>query len=218
MLTYSEPQAREEAGRCLDCDTFCSICVGVCPNIALQTYETEPFEVRLPTISVVDSEIRVDPGDAYRVAQPFQVAVLTDFCNECGNCTTFCPTSGHPYRDKPRLYLDREDFESQKDNAFMVFRDNDVWAMDARLKGTHHRIELNGKLDYAGPAFTASIDPESFNVEFAEATGVDGSYSLEACASMFVLLNGLRKSLPFLPAARRKVATTGRIEQPGHEE
>ena len=33
--------------------------------------------------------------------------MLTDFCNECGNCVTFCPTSGEPYRDKPRLYLDR---------------------------------------------------------------------------------------------------------------
>ena len=218
MLTYSERQAREEAARCLDCDSFCSICVGVCPNVALQTYETGPFVVRLPEISLVDGEVRIGRGDSYRVAQPFQVAVLTDFCNECGNCTTFCPTSGHPYRDKPRLYLDREDFESQQDNAFMVFEDEYVWAMDARLQGADHRIELNGKLDYSGPAFTARIDPRTFDVETVHVTGLDGRYSLEACADMFVLLDGLRKSSPFLPVARRTTGTSGRIAHPGYEE
>ena len=64
MLTYSERQAREEAGRCLDCDTFCSICVGVCPNIALQTYETEPFEVRLPRICLLYTSDAADESSS----------------------------------------------------------------------------------------------------------------------------------------------------------
>ena len=68
-------------------------------------------------------------------AQHYQVAVLADLCNECGNCTTFCPTSGAPYRDKPRLYLNREDFEAQQDNAFMIFHDSDRWAIEARCEG-----------------------------------------------------------------------------------
>ncbi|NIT94709.1 MAG: hypothetical protein GWM91_04295, partial [Actinobacteria bacterium] len=63
-------------------------------------------------------EIR-DPK-RFVVDQPLQIAVLTDFCNECGNCVTFCPTSGEPYRDKPRLYLDRADFLAESDNAFMM--------------------------------------------------------------------------------------------------
>ena len=36
-----------------------------------------------------------------------QIVNVGDFCNECGNCTTFCPTSGAPYRDKPRFWIDR---------------------------------------------------------------------------------------------------------------
>ncbi len=121
MLTYSDEQARAEASRCLDCHTYCSICVGVCPNLALFTYQTD------------------------RRAQPYQVAVLADLCNECGNCTTFCPTSGAPYRDKPRLYLHRADFEEQQDNAFMIIRDGDTWAMDARRLGRTEHIDLNGE-------------------------------------------------------------------------
>ena len=121
MLTYSAEQACTEAARCLDCHSYCSICVGVCPNLALFTYRTE------------------------RRAQTYQVAILADLCNECGNCTTFCPTSGAPYRDKPRLYLHRADFEEQQDNAFMIFRDGESWSMDARRDGHTEHLNMNDR-------------------------------------------------------------------------
>jgi putative selenate reductase len=95
VLTFDEDQARAEAARCLGCDVFCGLCVSVCPNLALQTYE-------------------VDPGVS-GLRQRYQVAVIADLCNECGNCTTFCPTSGRPYRDKPRLFIDREEVASHDD-------------------------------------------------------------------------------------------------------
>ena len=160
VLTYDAQQARAEAARCLDCDTYCSLCVGVCPNLALLTYET--------VVSAEDGPVQ----------QPFQVAVLADLCNECGNCTTFCPTAGQPYRDKPRLYLDRPEFEAQQDNAFMVFRNEDLWAMDARWQGATHHIELDSGLGYAG----------------------DDPLTAEPYVSMLTLLRGLAKSMPHLPA------------------
>jgi ferredoxin len=160
VLTFDAQQARTEAARCLDCDTYCSLCVGVCPNLALLTYETDL------------------PDQGAPVQQPFQVAVLSDLCNECGNCTTFCPTSGQPWRDKPRLYLDRPEFEAQRDNAFMVFRNEDRWAMDARWQGVTHHIELDGDLGYDG----------------------DNPAREEPQATMAVLLRGLAKSMPHLPA------------------
>ncbi len=220
VLTYSEAQARAEAKRCIDCDAYCSICVGVCPNLALLTYETAAFAVRLPELHVVDGETRVDYGDTYRVAQPYQVAVLGDLCNECGNCTTFCPTSGRPFRDKPRLFIDHREFEQQTDNAYRIFRNEDRWAMDARYSGATHRIELNGDLDYIGPAFKARLDSSSFEVGHAEAAAdAADSLSLRMCADMFVLLDGLRRSMPFLPFARRDdESSMGKIGHPGYEE
>jgi putative selenate reductase len=149
MLTYAEAEARAEASRCLDCDAYCSLCVSVCPNLAVQTWQCD------------------EPGH-----QPCQVAVIADLCNECGNCTTFCPASGRPYRDKPRLYLDRADFEAQDDNAFMVFLEEGEWAMDARFGGTTRHT----RLDAAG----------------------DGD---EQERAMQTLLRGLSRSLPFLPRA-----------------
>jgi putative selenate reductase len=148
MLTYSAEQAQDEASRCLDCHAYCSICVGVCPNLALFTYETD------------------------QRGQPYQVAVLADLCNECGNCTTFCPTSGAPYRDKPRLYLNRADFEAQQDNAFMLLHDGSHWAIDARWNGKTEHVELH--------------EPqEDFDAHHA---------------AMYTLLKGVQQSMPFLPA------------------
>ncbi|MBT8081710.1 MAG: putative selenate reductase subunit YgfK [Gammaproteobacteria bacterium] len=149
MRTYVEEEARSEATRCLDCHTFCSLCVGVCPNLALQTYRSD------------------EPG-----RQAFQVAVIADLCNECGNCTTFCPTSGRPYRDKPRLYLNRQDFDEQRDNAFMIFHENGGWSMDGRFAGNTHHIDLQG----------------------------DGASDAHALA-MYTLLRGMRQSAAFLPTA-----------------
>jgi putative selenate reductase len=151
QLTYDADRARTEASRCLDCDVFCSLCVGVCPNMALQTYETDP--------------------ERSSARQCYQVAVIADLCNECGNCTTFCPTAGRPWHDKPRLYLDRTAFEAEDDNAFMVFRDGDTWSIDARYRGKTHHLAPGSKEN----------DGEPF-------------------ATMSALLNGIAISTPHLPA------------------
>jgi putative selenate reductase len=222
VLGYNEQQAQAEAGRCLDCHKYCSLCVGVCPNLALQTWQSDPFEAHLPELKLGPDGIHAGPGKTWQVKQAFQIAVLADWCNECGNCTTFCPTAGEPYRDKPRLYLDIAEFEAQQDNAFMVFREADNWAMDARWQGETHRIELNGKLDYQAPSFSARLDPETFAVEQIDAlvaANDGGELSLEPAAAMYVLLNGLKQSLPQLPTATRtELAATGKITHPGYAE
>ena len=201
---YNEEQARTEASRCLDCDVYCSLCVGVCPNLALQTYRIDPVELRLPTLVRKGEAIVVEPGEPFRLSQAFQIAVLADLCNECGNCVTFCPTAGEPYRDKPRLYVDRAEFKDQADNAFMLIRGDDALAMEARYDGKTHRIELSGSLQYHGPSFTARIDPDDFSVE--QIAPVNGAaqgdpLSLEPCATMYALMKGLGGSLPYLPVA-----------------
>ncbi|NNJ78871.1 MAG: putative selenate reductase subunit YgfK [Xanthomonadales bacterium] len=201
---YSADQARKEASRCLDCDVYCSLCVGVCPNLALQTYRLDPIEFQLPTLRRDGDAISVVSGEPFQLSQAYQIVVLADLCNECGNCTTFCPTAGEPYRDKPRLYIDRNEFEDQRDNAFMLIRDADTHAMEARFEGRTHRIELTGSLDYTAPAFSAQIDPHGFCVEQViplNGSSHDDGLSLEPCATMYVLLKSLVNSMPHLPCA-----------------
>ena len=215
--TYSVAEAQTEAGRCVDCDTICSLCVGVCPNMALLTYEMAPLAVELPALSMGGNAVVVGAVKPFSVDQGFQIAVLTDFCNECGNCVTACPTSGTPYRDKPRLYLDRTDFETETDNAFMISRDGDASIVEARFGGETHHMSINGKVEYASPLLSAVLTPESLALESAD-PGPDAkngqSLSLDAAAIMYTLWRGMR-SLPQTPMAREPGT---KITHPGYDE
>ena len=226
ILTYTPEDAMTEASRCLDCHEICSLCVGVCPNMALMTYSSEPFAVELPALTIENGQVVAGEPAPFRADQRYQIAVLTDFCNECGNCTTFCPTSGDPYRDKPRLYLDRADFEAQAENAFMLSDDDGDGqrsVIEARWGGETHRLEVDGgELRYESPALAARLSVEDFSL--IEATpgpsenGADGRPpSLEPCAAMYVVLAGVRESMPYLPRVVRDEPAT-RISHPGYDE
>ena len=204
VVGYTPEEAAREASRCLDCDRICSLCVGVCPNQALMTYEVEPIRVDLPVLAVSDGSAVVTGSRPFAIDQRLQIAVLTDFCNECGNCVTACPTSGKPYVDKPRLYLDRADFEAQASNAYMLLGDG---VIEARVDGQTHRLCLNGRIEYSAPGFSAVLDARTFAVleATAEATAAgaaDGTaLSLEPAAEMATLLRGITGSMPHIPAA-----------------
>jgi putative selenate reductase len=212
-LTYTAEEAQQEASRCIDCDTICSLCVGVCPNIALMTYEATPFAVELPSYAL-ESGVLVDKANTtFTMDQSYQIAVLTDFCNECGNCVTACPTSGKPFEDKPRLYLNREEFEGQQSNAFMMKRDGDVVTVEGRFDGDTHHLSINGSVEYTSPAATASFDGALTFQSASPRAGVPNTdeVSLEPAAVMYAIWKGLETSMPEVP-----LATDGgtRIQEP----
>jgi NADPH-dependent glutamate synthase beta subunit-like oxidoreductase len=218
LHVYTVEEAQIEASRCLDCDTICSLCVGVCPNMALMTYQMSPFRAELPALTVEGGVVTAGEKATFRVDQSLQIAVLTDFCNECGDCVTACPTSGEPYRDKPRLYLDRADFEAQEDNAFWITRDGDAAVVEARFGGETHRLAINGRVEYSAPALRATLERDTLMLVAAEpeAGAVDGQLvTLEPAAQMYTLWRGLAGSMPQVPLAG---VTGTRIGHPGYEE
>ncbi|MDJ0792073.1 MAG: FAD-dependent oxidoreductase [Acidimicrobiia bacterium] len=200
-LVFTAEEAQQEASRCVDCDTICSLCVGVCPNLALMTYQMEAFSADLPVYEVADGGLTERGSVAYRVDQPHQIAVLTDFCNECGNCVTACPTSGRPYEDKPRLYLDRDEFDAEADNAFLVEQTTDAVVVLGRFASETHRLSVNGSIDYEGPDVSATFG-EDFTVRSAQpGAGAEpgAEVSLEPAATMYVVWSGLAESMPEVP-------------------
>jgi NADPH-dependent glutamate synthase beta subunit-like oxidoreductase len=215
VLGYTVEQAQVEAARCLDCHTMCSLCVGVCPNLALMTYGSEPFAAALPVLRVEGGKVVSVERHAFRAEQGLQIAVLADFCNECGNCVTACPTAGEPYRDKPRLYLDRADFEAETDNAFMLFEDGSI---EGRFRGETHRLSVNESVSYESPALRARLDPASLVLLEAEPRGVadDVETSLEPAAAMYALVRGLRSSMGHLPRVSVDTVAGIRVEHPGY--
>lgn len=98
-----EEIARKESGRCLECSYICNRCVEVCPNRA---------------------NVAVDVRELGMFENPYQILHLDPFCNECGNCTTWCPWAGDPYKDKFTIFASREDLtESSQLGIYVGTRD-----------------------------------------------------------------------------------------------
>ena len=87
-----------EGSRCLDCNTVCENCADSCPNRA----------------NVV---IKLSDGR-------HQILHIDKMCNECGNCTQFCPYASEPCRDKFTLFQTKDDMEDSR-NAGVLFLGGD---------------------------------------------------------------------------------------------
>ncbi|RLD11881.1 MAG: putative selenate reductase subunit YgfK [Chloroflexota bacterium] len=90
-----------ETRRCLECNFICNKCVEVCPNRANVA------------VTVSSSELQ----------NHNQILHLDALCNECGNCETFCPHNGAPYRDKFTLFWDEESFQENANAGFLFITD-----------------------------------------------------------------------------------------------
>ncbi len=112
IKTLDEVTARAEAARCLQCDEICSVCVSVCPNRANMEFTMEPVSFPIQQAVQGPDGARITDLETGRISQKYQILNIGDYCNECGNCATFCPTSGAPYQDKPKFHLSSESFKT----------------------------------------------------------------------------------------------------------
>jgi putative selenate reductase len=116
---FTAEAAIRESSRCLFCGDVCSVCVTVCPNRANKYYITEAEEIPVWKIDFSNGEPVTTLESYLKIQQKYQVLNVADFCNECGNCTTFCPTKGQPFSDKPRFCLTEKSF-NRTDNGFYL--------------------------------------------------------------------------------------------------
>jgi putative selenate reductase len=195
IQTLDEASAKQEAKRCLQCDLLCNICTTVCPNRANMAYALDPIEFQVCQAMRVGKDIRIEELEKIRIVQPFQIINIGDFCNECGNCTTFCPTSGAPYRIKPKFYLTPESFASEQ-NGYM-FMDG---ILKARVAGKLESLTQDaGNLIYKTPDIRAQLNLEMFKVEKATLlSDINGSIDLRHAVQMAVLYTALKDSPIFM--------------------
>ncbi len=110
----TDEQAINEAERCLYCDDICNICVGVCPNFANVAFESDKMRIPVYKVFNNESDRKFEVINYFEVKQNNQILNVADFCNECGNCVTFCPTNGSPFQTKPRFYLTEDSFNKEE--------------------------------------------------------------------------------------------------------
>lgn len=180
-VTLTKEEAVKEAERCLLCDEVCNICTTLCPNLALQAYETNTVKYNLQKMcegKIVDDKI-------FEISQNQQIIHIADWCNQCANCETFCPTAGAPYIEKPHLYIDKSYFEQQKDGYYFDLQNNMLLAKDN--ENVFYFSEKNEYFEFKSSKFSAILEKQNFRI--INYTGKENK-SLKKAAQMSIILKG----------------------------
>ncbi len=182
---------------CINCDK----CLPACPNDANFVYEVEPLAREYESYRVEGGRAVPVAGGRLEVRDRHQIATFQDFCNDCGNCDTFCPEDGGPYLEKPRFFGSLAAWRQLADrDGFCVERRDGVDAMWGRIRGVEYRLEVDRDTDQAvftdGRVTVELRHRERTPVGASAAPGAPEGHTLDVGAylKMAVLVDGVLDS------------------------
>lgn len=196
VSTLSEEEAQTESERCLQCDIVCNICVTVCPNRANYAIPAAPIEYPIQQIVIKNDNDKLDFETLAikAIQQKFQIINIADYCNECGNCATFCPTNGAPYKDKYRVYLDREGLIEAKE-GYHFPAPNVLESMHNGNTGI--LSDEDGIYVFEDDTVRVEFNKDSFTAIKGELKNDAAQASLQQAAEMMILYTLLYDRQPF---------------------
>jgi putative selenate reductase len=153
-----------------DCLT-CNICLPVCPNAATINIPVGKMEIETTNYVFQGGEFEPSAGNTLKLAKPGQIGILADFCNECGNCDTFCPEVGGPYEEKPNFFFSRVAYET--DASWDGFYFASETELTGRIKGVEH--SLSRDRDSGHYNYRSSVAELVINVDGCLVSGEAGA-------------------------------------------
>jgi putative selenate reductase len=196
--TMDAEQAVTESSRCLFCDELCNICVTVCPNRANTAYTTEAVSIPIYSIEphLAEKNVAVTVTGNLHVDQEVQVFNIADFCNECGNCATFCPSSGKPYTDKPRICLSLESFKKEENAYYLSILEQKTLLLHRKNGSTASLEKKDGTWHYEDENMQLSLNDNDYGVSQLKFFECDPANTDSGrMASMIVLFTSLSNDL-----------------------
>ncbi len=118
-----------------DCIT-CDKCLPVCPNAANFLYTTQPQRIGFCDLVVENGQLKPGSRREIVVEREAQIANFADFCNDCGNCDTFCPEYDGPFIKKPNFFGSFASWAAfDRRDGFFIDLDVSPPRMHGRIKG-----------------------------------------------------------------------------------
>ncbi|MDP2237239.1 MAG: putative selenate reductase subunit YgfK [Bacteroidales bacterium] len=194
--TPSRSAILEEASRCLHCDEICNICTTVCPNFANYSYEILPVDFPLQRADKqADGSIKIEKDGHFAVRQTHQILNIANFCNECGNCNTFCPTNSAPYINKPKIHLTKESFDAAQSGYFLSFVGKTETMLSFKNDGLMcYFIETENEIIFENNdaiAFLSKNELEIKDIKFK--SEVQFTFNTLEAATMKIILEGAKE-------------------------
>lgn len=141
--TYHQDKNRKEPPKIdshltlFDCIT-CNKCLPVCPNAANFSIPTGKGEWTVTNYKIVSGEFVPQNGEKFILNKESQIANLADFCNECGDCDTYCPEFGGPFIEKPRFFFSETSYKKYNNYDGFYFPTSN--SMKGRIAGEEHSL------------------------------------------------------------------------------
>jgi putative selenate reductase len=181
-----------------DCIT-CDKCLPVCPNAANFTYPTPAVDISVEDVIVApDGSLSSGPARQFQIEQRMQIACYADFCNECGNCDTFCPEYGGPYIQKPSFFGSQESWSAAAPgDGFYVSVAKSLRMINGRIKGTPYLLTHGEGADWAtfvDDAVEAQVDLAKARVKHVTIPNkltAPHTLDLHICLTLWHLLEGV---------------------------
>jgi putative selenate reductase len=149
---------------CINCDK----CIPVCPNDSNFYYEIEPVEIEFTNYSWNDGDLQTIDGGTLKIDKKHQIANFADWCNECGNCDTFCPEYGGPFIQKPSFFADRAAWlDNATRDGFYIAKQNGLTEIVGRMEGKTYSLALDKTRPTArfqDGVVEADFDPETHKI------------------------------------------------------
>jgi len=122
----------------------------------------------------------------FEITQNRQTYNIADWCNECGNCATFCPTSGNPYLDKPKVHLNQKSFDESPWGYIFENNGNEKIIKYKNNEKLYVLIIKNDVLLFENDEIKAKFD-KNFNLLEYEVLNNAKEIKFTEMAQMFVL-------------------------------
>ncbi|MDH3269675.1 MAG: FAD-dependent oxidoreductase, partial [Ignavibacteria bacterium] len=184
----TDEQAIKEAERCLYCDDICNICVGVCPNFANVAFESDKISIPVYKVYNNGNASKFEVINYFDIKQTNQILNIADFCNECGNCVTFCPTNGSPFQTKPRFYLTKDSF-NKEDYGYFISQNQIKYKSIFGIESLSLKNEL---LIYENDNIIVNFSKNNFDlVDLKFKNNKMGNLVLDRVSEMYYLITNL---------------------------
>jgi putative selenate reductase len=192
-----EPKRIDSRLDTFDCIT-CDKCLPVCPNAANFLFTATPQKIPFSDWVVGTGSLKAGALREIVVERPAQIANYGDFCNDCGNCDTFCPEYGGPFIKKPNFFGSFESWSAAKRDGFFVEAEGGERKMHGRYRSGTFYLEAEphwGGWRFEDGRVCVFVREGDFSIErwfaFGPADATGHVVNMEAFHTMRILLESV---------------------------